>query len=91
MKAAVLTEIGGTPALGECDGPEPRAGVQVVEVEAAGMNPVDVNISRGLAFSPPLPCTVGLEGVGRSEDGRRVYFDGPSSPSAPSPSTRGGG
>jgi hypothetical protein len=54
--------------------------VQVVEVEAAGMNPVDINISHGLAFSPPLPCPSGLEGVGRTEDGRRFYFDAAKQP-----------
>lgn len=75
MRAAVLTELGATPRLTEVGIPRPRPGEQLVEVDAAGMNPVDINISRGLAFSPPLPCTLGLEGIGRTADGRRVYFD----------------
>ncbi len=75
MKAAVLTELGATPRLAEVEVPRPQPGEHLVEVEAAGMNPVDINISRGLAFSPPLPCTLGMEGIGRTADGRRVYFD----------------
>jgi NADPH2:quinone reductase len=81
MKAAVLTELGATPSPTDIEVPRPRTGEQLVEVEVAGMNPVDVNISRGLAFSPPLPCTVGMEGIGRTADGRRVYFDSARQPS----------
>jgi NADPH:quinone reductase-like Zn-dependent oxidoreductase len=80
MKAALLTELGGTPAAVDFDRPEPQGSLQVIEVEAAGMNPVDVNISRGLQFPPPLPCVVGLEGIGRTADGRRVYFDSAKQP-----------
>jgi len=75
MKAALLTELPGTPAPGDFDRPEPEAGQQLIEVEAAGLNPVDVNISLGLVFTPPLPSVVGLEGIGRTKDGRRVYYD----------------
>jgi NADPH:quinone reductase-like Zn-dependent oxidoreductase len=80
MRAALLKEIGGIPAPGEFDRPETDNGHHLITVEAAGMNPVDVNISRGLAFTPPLPCAVGLEGIGRTRDGRRVYFDSAKQP-----------
>jgi NADPH2:quinone reductase len=75
MKAALLTELGGTPVPAEFDRPEPQAGQQLVEVEAAGLNPGDVNIALGLFSKPPLPYVIGIEGIGRSEDGRRVFFD----------------
>jgi NADPH:quinone reductase-like Zn-dependent oxidoreductase len=75
VKAAVLAELGAAPGVGELDRPEPQAGQQLIEVEAAGLNPVDVNVSRGLQFPPPLPYVVGMEGIGRTADGRRVYFD----------------
>jgi NADPH2:quinone reductase len=75
VRAALLTELGATPHLVDAEIPRPRPGEQLIEIEAAGMNPVDVNISRGLAFDPPLPCTPGMEGIGRTADGRRVYFD----------------
>lgn len=80
MKAAQLSEFGGIPALGELERPAPGVGQQLIEVEAAGMNPVDVNISRGIAFVPPLPYVVGLEGIGRTGNGRRVYFDSAQQP-----------
>lgn len=50
----------------------------VVEVLAAGLNPVDVAIAAGRFYAgpPPLPCVSGREGVGLL-DGRRVYFDAP--------------
>src|SRR4051812_9242166 len=74
-RAAVLTEVG---VRGRAQWPEPVAGrgQAVVEVLAAGINPLDVLIAAG-GFRhgpPPLPCVPGLEGVGLLA-GRRVYFD----------------
>jgi NADPH2:quinone reductase len=71
MRAAILREYGGVPELGDFDEPE---GV-VVEVSAAGLNPIDLRIASGQLAGrrPPLPCVVGSEGVGRL-DGRRMYF-----------------
>ncbi len=80
MRAAVLHEYG-TPSAGEFE--EPSAGPEqvVVEVLAAGLNPVDVAICAGRFYAgkPPLPSVAGREGVGRL-DGQRVYFDAPVSP-----------
>jgi NADPH:quinone reductase-like Zn-dependent oxidoreductase len=80
MKAAVLREYG-VPRVE--DFPEPHAGPgqAVVEVLAAGLNPVDAAIAAGrfYAGSPPLPVVTGREGVGLLE-GRRVYFDAPALP-----------
>jgi NADPH:quinone reductase-like Zn-dependent oxidoreductase len=77
MRAAVLHELG-VPRPD--DFPEPQAGdgQAVVEVLAAGLNPVDVAISAGRYFAgaPPLPAVAGREGVGLL-NGRRVYFDAP--------------
>jgi NADPH2:quinone reductase len=59
---------------------EPQAGPDqaVVEVLAAGLNPVDAAICSGEFYAgrPPLPLIPGREGVGLL-DGRRVYFDAP--------------
>jgi NADPH:quinone reductase-like Zn-dependent oxidoreductase len=80
MRAAVLREYG-VPGFGEFD--EPVAGPEqaVVDVRAAGLNPVDVSICAGLFYAgpPPLPCVAGREGVGML-DGERVYFDSPLPP-----------
>jgi len=77
MRAAVLSEYG-VPAAGEFQEPAPAAGEAVVEVLAAGLNPVDVAICGGRFYAgkPPLPSVAGREGVGRL-DGARVYFDAP--------------
>jgi NADPH:quinone reductase-like Zn-dependent oxidoreductase len=53
----------------------------IVEVLAAGLNPVDVAICAGRFYAgkPPLPSVAGREGVGML-DGARVYFDAPVAP-----------
>jgi NADPH2:quinone reductase len=54
----------------------------VVNVTAAAISQFDVVHASGKhAIKPPtLPAVVGNEGVGRLEDGRRVYFAGPLAP-----------
>ncbi|HKG16398.1 MAG TPA: zinc-binding alcohol dehydrogenase family protein [Solirubrobacteraceae bacterium] len=82
MRAAILHEYGVPPEPGEFRDPEPGDGQEVVEVLAAGLNPVDVSIASGTFYGgrPPLPCVVGREGVGRRTGGERVYFDGSAPP-----------
>jgi NADPH2:quinone reductase len=77
MRAAVLHEYGAVPEVGEFDEP---VGELVVDVLAAGLNPIDLRIASGTlpARRPELPCVVGSEGIGRTADGRRVYFTGAS-------------
>jgi NADPH:quinone reductase-like Zn-dependent oxidoreductase len=81
MKAAVLREYG-VPRYDEWpEEPVAGEGQAVVEVLAAGVNPVDVAISAGRFYAgkPPLPSVAGREGVGML-DGKRVYFDAPTAP-----------
>jgi NADPH:quinone reductase-like Zn-dependent oxidoreductase len=75
MRAAVLTEHG-LPTPGEWDEPVAGPGQAVVEVAAAGVNPVDVSKAAGLFYTgnAPIPSVAGSEGVGSLPDGRRVYF-----------------
>jgi NADPH2:quinone reductase len=77
MRAAVLHEYG-IPVPDEFQEPAPDPDQAVVDVLAAGLNPVDVAICGGLFYAgkPPLPSVAGREGVGLL-DGGRVYFDGP--------------
>ena len=77
MRAAVLHEHG-VPRPDDFAEPQADSGQAVVEVLAAGLNPVDVAICAGrfYAGAPPLPSVAGREGVGLL-DGRRVYFDTP--------------
>jgi NADPH:quinone reductase-like Zn-dependent oxidoreductase len=78
MRAAVLHEYG-VPSPGEFEDPSAAGPDQaIIEVLAAGLNPVDVAISAGRFYAgkPPLPSVAGREGVGTLA-GERVYFDTP--------------
>jgi NADPH:quinone reductase-like Zn-dependent oxidoreductase len=77
MRAAVLREYG-VPGADQFQAPQAGSDQAVVDVLAAGLNPVDVAISAGRYYAgkPPLPCVTGREGIGLL-DGARVYFDSP--------------
>lgn len=84
MRAAILRELGTTPEPGDWDEPPaPGADEALVTVEAAGVNPIDLSIASGRFYggAPPVPYVVGREGIGRTETGALVYFDGPLPPS----------
>jgi NADPH:quinone reductase-like Zn-dependent oxidoreductase len=77
MRAAVLHAHGAVPQVGEFHDPEPEPGAEVLDVQAAGMNPIDVRIASGAfpreRYEPPY--VAGKEGIGRRPDGSLVYFD----------------
>jgi NADPH2:quinone reductase len=75
MRAAVIPEPGSPPHL-VTDHPEPQ-GELVVDVTAAPLNPVDVSIASGRFYAGPpnAPYVPGVEGVGRTSDGARVWFE----------------
>jgi NADPH:quinone reductase-like Zn-dependent oxidoreductase len=77
VKAAVLHEYGATPRFGDFADPRSAPGSVVVEVAAAALHHLDLHKATGTLYTgpPPLPSVVGTDGVGRLEDGRRVYFD----------------
>jgi len=83
VRAAILHAYGEAPSVGELTLPEPGDGEELVEVELAGLNPVDVWTASGSFYggTPTLPYVVGREGIGRTAAGDRVYFDGPVPPS----------
>jgi NADPH:quinone reductase-like Zn-dependent oxidoreductase len=77
MRAAIVRAHGRVPELDEFDDPAPGDGAEVIDVEAAGLNPVDIRIASGqfaLDRHEP-PYVAGKEGVGRRADGSLVYFD----------------
>ncbi|HUA10713.1 MAG TPA: zinc-binding dehydrogenase [Solirubrobacteraceae bacterium] len=76
----MLSEYG-VPAAGDFQQPAAAPGQAVVEVLAAGLNPVDVTTAAGTFYGgrPRLPCVAGREAVALL-DGRRVYFDAPIAP-----------
>lgn len=72
MKAAVISGQGLAPVYGDFPEPEPREGCVSIDVETAGLGGWDVLGAYRLAVQ--YPCVLRGEGVGRAEDGRRVYF-----------------
>lgn len=89
MRAIVVNQFGGPEVLeiGEAADPAATAATVLVEVRAAGVNPVDTYIRSGTyAFQPPLPYTPGMDaagvvletgaGVTNVAPGDRVYVAG---------------
>ena len=85
MRAAIIREYGTAPEVGEFDEPRAGDGEVVVEVLAGALNPVDIQMASG-SFHQPVPdppYVPGREGVGRTEDGTRAYFENPVAPFGP--------
>jgi NADPH:quinone reductase-like Zn-dependent oxidoreductase len=77
LRAAVLNEHGATPRVEEFEDPSGPEGCVEVRVAAAGLHHLDIFKATGKYYTgpPPLPSVVGTDGVGRLDDGRRVFFD----------------
>ncbi len=82
MHAAVLHALGKPPRFEKFPEPAPGDGEVLVHVCAAALKPVDKQLAGGKHFASPreLPVVCGVDGVGRLEDGTRVYFAGPQRP-----------
>jgi NADPH2:quinone reductase len=67
VRAAIVSEIGRLPEPGEVPDPQPGEGEEVVEVLAAPLNPIDINVAAGRFYGghPATPYVPGCEGVGR--------------------------
>lgn len=84
MRAALISEYKTAPVVAERDEPQPAAGRAILELRAAGLNPVDLAIASGAfpAGSPAVPYVPGVEGVGsvvasdRFAAGTRVWASG---------------
>lgn len=76
IRAARLHEHGQPPAIETVELPPPREGEVRVEIEFAGVNPVDRYVAEGrVAPDGPLPRTLGGEASG-TVDGRPVAVAG---------------
>ena len=82
MKAAIVREPGNTPVFGEFDDPVPREGEELIAVTASALSQVTKSRASGSHYTSPgsLPAVVGMDGVGRTQDDRRVYFVLPKAP-----------
>jgi len=72
MRAAIISERGVPPAVGEFREPEALEGAVLIDVDTAGLGGWDVLGAYRLGVE--YPCVIRGEGVGRSPEGRRVYF-----------------
>lgn len=82
MNAAVLHVLGKPPQFEPFPEPEPAEGEVVVQVGASALKPVDKQLASGGHYASPreLPLVCGSDGVGRLDDGSRVFFGGPRRP-----------
>ena len=76
MKAAVVWEAGKAPVYSEFEEPIPYEDEVCIHVTASALtNFTKVRaIGQHFSFAARPPFVVGIDGVGRLEDGRRVYF-----------------
>lgn len=82
MKAAIVSSAGQTPVYGDFPEPVPAAGENRVAVAAAAISHVVKSRASGAHYSSSghFPFIVGIDGVGRLDDGKRVYFVLPKTP-----------
>ena len=82
MKAAIVWGAGQTPVYGEFGEPAPSEGERRIAVTAAAVSQVVKSRASGAHYSSSgqFPFVVGIDGVGRLDDGSRVYFIGPRAP-----------
>jgi NADPH:quinone reductase-like Zn-dependent oxidoreductase len=82
MKAAIVLGAGQTPLYGDFREPVPSPGENRIAVTAAALSPVVKSRASGAHYSASgdFPFVVGIDGVGRLDDGSRVYFVLPAAP-----------
>ena len=73
MKAAIVLEAGRTPVYGDFKEPVTGEGEVRINVAAAALSNVVRSRASGKHYSSSgdLPFVVGIDGVGRLDDGRR--------------------
>lgn len=78
MNAAVLHALGKPPRFEEFPDATPGEGEVLIKVSAAALKPVDKQMAAGTHYASPreFPVVCGMDGVGRLEDGSRVFFGG---------------
>ena len=82
MKAAIVAQAGRVPVYGDLKEPAPSTGESRIAVIAAALSPVVKTRASGTHYSSSggFPVGVGIDGVGRLDDGSRVHFFLPRAP-----------
>jgi NADPH:quinone reductase-like Zn-dependent oxidoreductase len=76
MKAAIVQQAGQTPVYGNFPDPIATHGEHRIDVTAAAISQITKGRAAGTHYSSDgqFPFVPGIDGVGRLEDGSRVYF-----------------
>jgi NADPH:quinone reductase-like Zn-dependent oxidoreductase len=76
MYAAVVHSFDAPPRYTTFDDPVAAEAEKLVTVSATGLHPIVKALAKGTHYgsSGELPFVAGIDGVGRLEDGTRVYF-----------------
>jgi NADPH:quinone reductase-like Zn-dependent oxidoreductase len=82
MKAAIVTAAGLNPVYREFATPTAGAGQELITVRAAALSHLAKARAAGAHYSSDgvYPAIAGVDGVGTTQDGRRVYFAIPDAP-----------
>ena len=82
MKAAIITAAGKSPIFGEFNEPTAAPGTELITISASALSQFSKSRSSGRHYSSEgaFPTVAGADGVGLTEDGRRVYFVLPQAP-----------
>src|ERR1700722_2272183 len=76
MKAAVIAKPGTVPAYGDFEEPVAQPGQEIIAVKAAALTHLTKSRASGEHYSSEhvYPAIAGVDGVGQTAGGRRVYF-----------------
>jgi len=82
MKAGIIKAAGKSPVYGEFNEPFVSEGQELITVSASALSQFSKSRSSGSHYSSngTFPSVAGTDGVGRTADGRRVYFVLPEAP-----------
>jgi NADPH:quinone reductase-like Zn-dependent oxidoreductase len=82
MKAAVITAAGKSPVYGDFHEPVAHQGQTIVTVNASALSQLTKSRASGSHYSSDgiFPAVAGTDGVGRTAEGKRVYFILPEAP-----------
>lgn len=82
MKAAIVSAPGATPIFGDFQIPVAQEGLELIKVSAAALSNLTKGRAAGSHYSADnqYPFVPGVDGVGVTTDGRRVYFVMPEAP-----------
>jgi NADPH:quinone reductase len=77
VRAALVSELGRPPEIGEAPDPVRGEGDALIRVEAVPLNPLEINVGAGRFYGghPSLPYVPGSEVVGRVVEGESLTPD----------------